>query len=207
MSFSQRAMPPSSGRVAVMVDQAAAPFAADVAVEAARDQARVLHRDHRLIVVAVERPGLDLALGAFAAMQQMMERMQAMIAPRADVAQSRFEFIGRQQCVIARSSIPSSATSKPAASTVRRCGEPSIRIGLVLLMWIKDSPPREARQRRRASRPGRRPACGPCGARSWSPAPAEIISSSVNSVPSNSTTSAPRSRASDAPASAWRRRE
>ena len=107
-------------RGAVVIDQAAAPFAADFAVGAARDQARILHRDHRLVVIAVERPGLDLALGAFAAMQQMMERMQAMIAPRADVAQLRFEFVGREQCGHSSILIPSSATSKPAASTARR---------------------------------------------------------------------------------------
>ena len=89
-------MPPSSGALAVVIDQPRAPFAADRGIVAARDQARVLDRDHRLVIVAVERPGLDLALGAFAAVQELVERMQAVIAPRADVAQRRFQLVGRQ---------------------------------------------------------------------------------------------------------------
>ncbi len=91
-------------------------------------------RDHGLVIVAVERPGLDLALGAFAAVQQLVERMQAVIAPRADVAQRGFQFVARVRQIHSTISMPSSATSKPAASTLRRSGEPSIRIGLVLLM-------------------------------------------------------------------------
>src|SRR3954469_16764242 len=76
--------------LAVMIVQARAPFAAYRAVLAARDQAGVLDRDHRLIIVAIERPGLHLAPGALAAVQQGVERMQAMITPGADVAQSGF---------------------------------------------------------------------------------------------------------------------
>ena len=89
-------MPPSPSSLAVVIDQARAPFAPQRRIVAARDQARILDRDHRLIVVAVERPGLHLALGALAAVQQAVERMQAVIAPRADVAQRRFQFVGRQ---------------------------------------------------------------------------------------------------------------
>ena len=129
-------MPPSSGALAVVIDQPRAPFAADRGIVAARDQARVLDRDHRLVIVAVERPGLDLALGALSAVQELVERMQAVIAPRADVAQRRFQFVGRQQRHSAIS-MPSNATSQPAASTRRRSGEPSTRIGLVLLMCTK----------------------------------------------------------------------
>src|SRR5262249_60317820 len=70
--------------LAVVVDEAAAPFPGQRGVLAARDQARVLHRDHRLVVETVERPGLDLALAALAAVQQRVERVQAVIAPRAD---------------------------------------------------------------------------------------------------------------------------
>ena len=135
-------MPPSPVALAVVVDEPAAPFAARRRILAARDQARVLDRDHRLVVVAVERPGLDLALGAFAAVQQLVERMQAVIAPRADVAQRGFQLLAASVSVHSTISIPSSATSQPAASTCARSGEPSTRIGLVLLMWIEDAPRR-----------------------------------------------------------------
>src|SRR5262249_4152027 len=120
---------------AVVIDHTAAPLAADIAVGAARDQARILHGDHGLIVVAGERPGLDLALGALAAVQEVVERVQPMVPPRADVAQPGLELVGREQL---HSSIlnPSEAISQPAASTFRRSGEPATRIGLVLLIWI-----------------------------------------------------------------------
>jgi hypothetical protein len=72
--------------LAVVVDQARAPLAPHRGVLAARDQACVLDRDHRLVVVAVERPGLHLALAALTAVQQLVERVQPVIAPRPDVA-------------------------------------------------------------------------------------------------------------------------
>ena len=72
--------------LAVVVDEARPPFAPHRGVLAARDQARVLDRDHRLVVVTVERPGLDLALTASAAVQQLVEGVQPVIAPRPDVA-------------------------------------------------------------------------------------------------------------------------
>ena len=53
-----------------------------------------------------------------------------------------------RRCVHSTISMPSSATSKPAASTLRRSAEPSIRIGLVLLMWIKMRRPRRPAERR-----------------------------------------------------------
>ena len=49
------------------------------------DQRRVLHRDAALVVVAVERPGLDLAPGQLAAVQQAMERVQDVVALGADL--------------------------------------------------------------------------------------------------------------------------
>src|SRR5437763_8565329 len=119
--------------LAIVIMQAASPLAPDRAIVAPRDQARILDRDHRLIIVAVERPGLHLALGALAAVQQPMKWMQAVIALRADVAQLGFQLVRRQQLHKMISS-PSVATSHPAASTWLRSREPSIRIGLVLLM-------------------------------------------------------------------------
>src|SRR5262249_13450524 len=80
---------------AVVVDEARAPLAAQCRVVATRDQGRVLQGDRCLVVVAVQRPGLDLATGTFAAVQQPMKRMQAMVAPRADVAERRFETVAR----------------------------------------------------------------------------------------------------------------
>src|SRR5262249_54320 len=119
--------------LAVVVDEAAAPFPPQRGVVATRDQARILHRDHRLVVVAIERPGLNLAFGAFAAVQQRVERVQPVIALPADAPQLRLEFLRRQR-LHSTISIPSSATSQPLRSTSTRSGEPSIRIGFVLLM-------------------------------------------------------------------------
>src|SRR6266404_4457249 len=118
---------------AIVVDEAAAPFAPQRRVIAARDQSGILQRDHRLVIVAIERPGLDLALVALSAVQQTVEGMKPMIAARADLAQPCLELIGREQrhSVISR---PSSATSQPAASIRRRSAEPSTRMGFVLLM-------------------------------------------------------------------------
>src|SRR4051794_12691716 len=118
----------------IMIVQAAPPLAPDRAVFAARNQARILDWDQRLIIIAIECPGLHLALGAFATVQQPVKRMQAMIALRTDIAQLGFQLIGCHQLHSLISS-PSAAISKPASSTCRRSGEPSTRIGLVLLMW------------------------------------------------------------------------
>src|SRR5271166_3299722 len=172
----------------VMVDEPAAPLAPQRRVVATRDQACVLHRDLRLVIVAVERPGLDLALAAFAAVQQRMEWMQAMVSPLPYVAQRQFEIIGRHQLALHSTiSIPSSATSQPLPSTCRRSGEPSIRIGLVLLMCTKMR--RAAMDSSAASDPPS-PSIGMCPMQRpvLVPAPARIISSSTKSVPSKKTT-------------------
>src|SRR4051812_14509552 len=55
--------------LAIVVVQARTPLAPYARVLAARDQACILDRDHRLIIVAVERPGLHLTLGALATVQ------------------------------------------------------------------------------------------------------------------------------------------
>src|SRR5262249_45482092 len=129
--------PPSDAAVtfviAVLVDKPRAPFAAHRRVVAPRDEACVFDRYHRLIIVAIESPGLDLAFAAFSAMQQVMKRMQTVITPGADVTQRSLELLRRQQLHSAIS-IPSSATVQPAASTLRLSVEPSIKIGFVLLM-------------------------------------------------------------------------
>src|SRR5580704_2149764 len=174
--------------LAVVIDEPVAPFAPRRLILAAGDQACVLDRDHCLIIVAVERPGLDLALRAFAAVQQFVERMQPVITPRTDVAQRGFKLLRRHQ-LHNTTSRPSSAISQPAATTRPRSGEPSIRIGLVLLMCTK---------MRRARKPAS-VASEPSGPSSgmWPmrrpvllPVPVAIISSSLNSVPSKKITSA-----------------
>src|SRR5262249_59422533 len=104
---------------AVMIDQAAAPLAPQRRIFAASDQAGVLERDDRLVIVAVERPRLDLAPGALAAVQEAVERVQAMIAARADVAQRGLQFVRRHH-FHSTISAPSAATSQPARSTLWR---------------------------------------------------------------------------------------
>src|SRR5262249_8086598 len=99
-----------------MINQAATPLAAQDPVFTSGDQARVLDRDHGLIIVAIERPGLNLSFGALTAMQLLMERMQTVIAPRTDVVQPFLKLAGREQHHNTIS-IPSSAISHPAAST------------------------------------------------------------------------------------------
>ena len=205
-------MPPSSGRLAVVIDQPRAPFAADRRIVATRDQARVLDRDHRLVIVAVERPGLDLALGAFAAVQQLVERMQPVIAPRADVAQRRFQLCGVRASwrasawtqleqsrasihrITARSPCRPHATSQPAASTRGALGRAvdQDRIGVVDVH--EDAPRRKPARAPQASRPS--PSIG-----MWPMRRPVFVAGAgadhlvvANSVPSNRITSARASR-------------
>ena len=86
-------MPPSATDVAVVILDPVPPFHADVAVAEARDHDRILDRDRALVIVAVQRPGLHLALVELAAMQQVMERMQAVIARLADVAERGLQIL------------------------------------------------------------------------------------------------------------------
>jgi len=79
---------------AVMVDDAMQPLAAQFMIVAAPDQGRVLARDCRLVDVAVEGPGLHLALVEFAVVQKAMERMQVVIALGADGPQHRLKRLG-----------------------------------------------------------------------------------------------------------------
>jgi hypothetical protein len=83
--------------VAVVVFQAAAPFAPQVGGGQAREQGRVLPRDARLVVVAVERPGLHLPLGQAAVVQQPVEGVEDVVALLPHGAQARFQLVGREQ--------------------------------------------------------------------------------------------------------------
>jgi len=118
-----------------MIHQTAAPLAANFRIRAAGNQARIFNRDHCLVVIPVQRPGLNLPLGALSGVKEFVKRVQAMIARRADLAQPSFELICRQKLQMTIS-IPSAAISNPAASTSRRSGESLIKIGLVLLMCV-----------------------------------------------------------------------
>ncbi len=94
-------MPPVPARVAVMVDDAAAPFAAQLRGRQLADSAWAsLIGNHRLVIVAVERPGLDLLARKLAAVQQLVERMKMVVAHRADGAQLRLELVRRQQTIL-----------------------------------------------------------------------------------------------------------
>ena len=84
--------------------------------------------------------------------------------------------------------MPSSATSQPAAASCARSGLSASRTGLVLLMWMKmRRAHRDVARRRRCVPPGPASLMWPMRAPVFGPAPARIISSSVNSVPSNNT--------------------
>src|SRR5882757_1030740 len=181
-----------AGCITVVVDQTAAPIASQFGIVAARKQVGVLDRDHRLIVVAIERPGLDLPLGAEPAVQEMMERMQAVVTPCADIPQFCFELVFTQQPAHNMTSIPSSAISQSSRMTRACSGEPSTRIGLVLLIWMKMR--LALRSRSASSVPSVPPIdMWPIRRLVFDPVPLTIISSSRKRVPSKNTTSA-RSR-------------
>src|SRR4051795_6301354 len=121
---------------AVMVDDALAPGAAQRRILDAGEDRGVLHRDSRLVIVSVQRPGLDLRLGAAPVIQEGVERMLVVVARGADRLQALHELVRRQHRPHREISMPSNAASKPAASIAARSAEPATRIGLVLLMWM-----------------------------------------------------------------------
>lgn len=120
---------------AIMVDEALAPGPPQGGVVEACDQAGVLARDRRLIGIAIEGPGLNLALAAGARMQALMEGVPVMVARCADGTQAVQKGLGGQQAH-SRISSPSWAISTPALSTSLRSREPSIRTGFELLIWV-----------------------------------------------------------------------
>src|SRR5882757_1210900 len=196
--------------VAIMVLDAVPPFHPDAAVAKTRDHHRVLDRDRALIIIAVQRPGLHLALVELAAMQQAVKRMQAVIAGRADLAQGCFQFAGAVERyaladrqgrhsvgghhVHSTISVPSEGICQPAASAILRSADPCNKAGLELLIcrnsfWPISRPAK-------ASIAPRSPdiAICPMACPVLLPSPAAISSSSRHTVPSNSTSGAPASR-------------
>src|SRR5258705_1356140 len=88
--------------VTVMILDPMPPFEPDAAIAEARDHHGVLDRYRALVIIAVQRPGLHLALVQFAAMQQPVKRMQIVIAGGTDVAQRRLQLVGIvERCALA----------------------------------------------------------------------------------------------------------
>src|SRR5262249_790061 len=116
-------------RRAVVVDDAVDPFAAEGRILGARHQAGVLERNAALVVEAVEDPGLHLSLVQLAFVQQAVERMLAVIAIVADLAESALEFHRLQEFRHRRISMPSYPASQPAFSMAARSGESASRMG------------------------------------------------------------------------------
>src|SRR6266540_2312192 len=79
-------------KIAVVILEPVSPLDPDAAVAEARDDNRVLDRNRALIVVAVERPRLNLSLVQLAAVQEPMKRVQVVITRRADLSERGLEF-------------------------------------------------------------------------------------------------------------------
>src|SRR5258708_31127640 len=184
-----------------MVGDPVHPLAAQFAILAARDQRSVLARDGRLVDEAVKRPGLHLALVELAVVQKAMKRMQVVIAHRADGPQRGLERIGSHRFrwrmyVHGETSIPSNAISQPAAFTFASSGDPSMRIGFELLMWMRMRRTCAWRASDSSVPPGPDTGMWPMRLPVLSPRPLAIISSSANKVASQNNTSALAMRAS-----------
>ena len=79
---------------AIVVENAMHPFAAQLAVVHPADEGGVLARHAGLVAVAVESPGLHLALVELAAVQKAMEGMLVVVALGADRADGRLQLLG-----------------------------------------------------------------------------------------------------------------
>ena len=112
-----------AGAVAIVVENALAPDAAQCGVFHPRQDRRIFQRNAALVFKTVQCPGLHLAAIELAVVQQCMERMLVVIQARADRAQIRLQLVGREQGSHREISRPSCATSQPAARTVACSGE------------------------------------------------------------------------------------
>src|SRR5580704_3918164 len=77
--------------IAVVIDDSFAPGAAEIGIFATRENGRIFNRDAALIVVAIERPSLELAASELAFVHSQVERMAMVIAFFADLAEARGE--------------------------------------------------------------------------------------------------------------------
>lgn len=125
-----------------MIDQAAKPDAAHFAQRAARQNGGVLDWDVPLVVEAIGHPAANLIGVEFPRIHAAMERVLVVVAVLADGPKPL------QKCrsvphasggdLVSPHSVnssPSQPTTTPAFPTIRRSGESSRSMGLVLLMW------------------------------------------------------------------------
>ncbi len=73
--------------LAIMIDQTLPPDAPVVGVGQPGDDDRVLFRDRTLVIIAIQRPSLNLLLRAGTGMQHAVKRMMIVVVTRADPAQ------------------------------------------------------------------------------------------------------------------------
>src|ERR1035441_5527398 len=107
--------------LAVVIHNAFSPDPAECRIGGARKNERVLHRNNRLVVITVQRPGLQLSAAEFAFVHEQVEGMFMVIALFADLAQRCAQFLKRQLGSVSRvyssSCQLSSATSQDRKST------------------------------------------------------------------------------------------
>ena len=101
-SLIQRRIPPLRVLVSVMIDNAFPPARAETPDRRARKNDRVFDRNDRLVVIAVQRPGLQLPAAEFAFVHQQMKGMLVVIALFADLAQRRTQLLERKLGRVAR---------------------------------------------------------------------------------------------------------
>src|SRR5579859_6884528 len=128
--------------VAVVIEDAFAPRNTKRGVLAARQNRRVFDGDVRLVVVAIEGPGLQLPARELAFVHQQVERMLVVIALFADGVESGDKFLlAEGDFVLAgfhkEMVRPSWGISRASSGIARGSGESSSRMGFVLLMWMR----------------------------------------------------------------------
>ena len=92
---------------AVMVDDALAPFTPQLDRAKAGENEAVLHRDHRLVVIAIERPGLNLLAGQTPFLKQDLEGMARVITLLANGSERGLQGLPRHHLAHGSISIPS----------------------------------------------------------------------------------------------------
>ena len=80
-------MPTVARLLAIMIDQTLPPDPPVVGVGQPGDDDRVLFRDRALVIISIQRPGLNLLLRAGTGMQHAVKRMMIVVMTRADPAQ------------------------------------------------------------------------------------------------------------------------
>src|SRR5919108_1242256 len=130
-----------AGDVAVVISNAADPHPPERGVVRLGQDDRVLDRHARLIVVAIEHPLLQLHPRELAVVHQMVIAVMIVVAVLALAPHPLDELVTWQRgphglLAHSRTSMPSHATSQPAAPTASRSGESSRSNGFVLLRWM-----------------------------------------------------------------------